>query len=199
MSEDWNEHAENWNDNTDAKHYAEQAFASLATRMDIDIRDPSWQPKRVLDFGCGTGLLSEIISPYVEEVVAVDTSEKMIAVLTKKEIPNVTAIHADILDNHFQHEGNCFSDFDLVYASSVCSFLPNYVSAVDVLTRMLKKGGHFVQWDWQASGDDGFGLTENQISNSLKRARLSSIQVEPAFVIQADGQTMPVLIGAGIW
>ena len=196
MSEDWNEHAEKWDDNSDVKLYAEKAFASLVTRTDI--RDISWNSKRVLDFGCGTGLLAELISPYAKEVVAVDTSEKMIAGLTKKGIPNVTAVHADILDNNFQREGIFFSDFDLVYASSVCSFLPNYGDAVGVLSRTLKQGGHFVQWDWLASDDDDFGLTENQMYSALKRAHFSSIQIEPAFVIQAEGQSMPVLLGAGV-
>ena len=196
MPEDWNKSAENWDDDADVKFYAEQAFASL--NLCINIRDASWKLKRVLDFGCGTGLLAEKVSPYVKEVIAVDTSGKMIAALTKKKIRNVTAIHADILDNSFQHGRNFFSEFDLVYASSVCSFLPSYEHAVTVLTRALRPGGHFVQWDWQASDNDGFGLTENQISNALKRVQLSSILVEPAFEIQADGQAMSVLIGAGV-
>lgn len=196
MPEDWNEHAENWDDDASVKFYARQAFASLNAL--INMRDASWKSKRVLDFGCGTGLLAEKISPYVKEVVAVDTSEKMIAALTRKRIQNATTIHADVLDSDSQHEGNCFSEFDLVYASSVCSFLPSYEHAVVVLTRALKQGGHFVQWDWQASEEDGFGLTVNQISNALERARLNSIRVDPAFTIHADGQTMPVLIGTGV-
>ncbi|MGJ8569507.1 MAG: class I SAM-dependent DNA methyltransferase [Hoeflea sp.] len=197
MSEDWNEHAENWDTNPGVKLYAEKAFASLVTHTDI--RDESWKSKRVLDFGCGTGSLAELISPYVKEVVAVDTSEKMIAGLKEKGLPNVTTVHADILDINFQHERSHLSDFDLVYASSVCSFLCNYEDAVCALARTLKRGGYFMQWDWLASDDDGFGLTENQMSNALKRARFSSFQIEPAFVIQAEGQTMPVLLGVGVW
>ncbi|MDF1671794.1 MAG: class I SAM-dependent methyltransferase [Roseovarius sp.] len=196
MPESWDEHAENWDDDADAKFYAEQTFASLNELLNI--RDTSWKSKRVLDFGCGTGLLAAKIAPHVKKVVAVDTSEKMIAALTRKRIQNVTTIHADVLDSNFQHEGNCLSDFDLVYASSVCSFLTSYEHAVAVLTRALKQGGHFVQWDWQASTEDGFGLTENQISNALTRARLSSVRVQPTFAIHADGQTMPVLIGTGV-
>tara|TARA_R110002020_G_scaffold87061_1_gene214887 strand:+ start:2209 stop:2802 length:594 start_codon:yes stop_codon:yes gene_type:complete len=196
MSDDWDKHAATWDANADARFYAEQAFASLNAL--IKLRDTSWKSKRVLDFGCGTGLLAEKIAPYVKELVAIDTSQRMIAALTKKNIGNVTAIHADFLDSDYQHEGNRFSDFDLVYAASVCSFLPSYEHAVAVLTRALKQGGHFVQWDWQASAEDGFGLTETQFGDALKRARLGSIRVEPAFAIQADGQTMPVLIGSGV-
>ena len=39
---------------------------------------------RVLDFGCGTGLLTEKIAPLVNEIVAIDSSPKMIEVLRKK-------------------------------------------------------------------------------------------------------------------
>ncbi|MCH8334286.1 MAG: class I SAM-dependent methyltransferase [Proteobacteria bacterium] len=37
--------------------------------------------------------------------------------------------------------------FDLVVASSVCSFLPDYNSTLRDLSSALKPGGLFVQWE----------------------------------------------------
>jgi len=39
---------------------------------------------KVLDFGCGTGLLSFFLQPYVGEITGIDTSKGMIEVFDKK-------------------------------------------------------------------------------------------------------------------
>ncbi|WP_299664626.1 methyltransferase domain-containing protein [uncultured Ruegeria sp.] len=196
MTDDWNDYADGWDDNSDVRYYASCAFASLDEHLDISGKN--WRSKRVLDFGCGTGLLAEKIAPHVEEVVAVDTSENMIAVLQAKNLPNVRAVHGDMLAGNVQEVETGFSGFDLICASSVCAFLPDYTGAVAQLAGLLNKGGHFVQWDWQTPGDDGFGLTSHQMKTALEAARLGSIRVEQVFEINSDAQTMPVLMGAGI-
>ncbi len=196
MTDDWNDYADGWDDNDDVRRYASRAFTTLDEHLDI--RGKYWRSKRVLDFGCGTGLLAEKIAPFVEEVVAVDTSENMIAVLQEKQLHNVRAVHGDILAGDVSGLENGFSDFDLICASSVCAFLPDYSGAVAVLAGLLNKGGHFVQWDWHASDDDGFGLTPNQMKAALEAATLGSIRVEQIFEFKSEEQVMPVLIGAGV-
>ena len=196
MTDDWNDYADGWDDNSDVRLYATQAFAALDAR--VDMRGKNWQSSRVLDFGCGTGLLTEKIAPHVMEVVAVDTSDKMIAVLNEKNLRNVRAVHGDVLTGDIRDKGDWFSNFDLICASSVCGFLPDYGGAVTELADLLRKGGLFVQWDWQSSGSDGFGLTKHQIKEALTAAHLSSIRVEQVFEIETDAQTMPVLMGAGV-
>ncbi len=195
MTDSWDDHADGWDGNSAVNLYASQAFASLAAR--VDIADPSWKSKRVLDFGCGTGLLAGKIARHVHELVAVDSSEKMIAVLKGKNLRNVVAVHGDILDDGYRFDGNLLPRFDLIYASSVCGFLPDYENAVTTLTRMLKPGGHFVQWDWQASDDEGGGLSDNRIKTALEKAQLGAVQVGPAFTIMAENTAMPVVMGAG--
>lgn len=196
MTDTWNDHADGWDDNADVKLYADRAFASLVAKAGIC--NAGWTSKRVLDFGCGTGLLAQKVAPYVNELVAVDTSEAMIAVLTDKNIPNVIAVHGDVLATDYQDEADLDSGFDLIYASSVCGFLPDYANAVGAFARLLKPGGYFIQWDWQASDGNDFGLSAEQIRNALQAAELRSIQVEQAFSIEADKQSLPVLIGVGV-
>jgi len=196
MTDTWNEHADGWDNNPDVKFYANQAFASLVAITDIC--GPGWASKRVLDFGCGTGLLAQKVARYVGELIAVDTSEKMIAVLENKHISNVIAVHGDILATDHRCEVDFQSGVDLIYASSVCGFLPDYEGAMLALARLLRPGGRFIQWDWRASDGDDFGLSENRIRNALQTAKFGSIRVEQAFSIETDEQTLPVLIGAGV-
>jgi SAM-dependent methyltransferase len=194
MAEDWNDYADGWDDSSDVRLYADRAFASLVST--VDIRAPVWKSKRVLDFGCGTGLLAEKVAPYVGDLIAVDTSDKMIAVLERKKLDRVTALCGDILDDALRARIGP-SGFDLIYASSVCGFLPDYEKTVVSLARLLKPGGRFVQWDWLASGDDGTGLTMGRIERALGKAGLQSVQAGRAFSMAANGTDLPVLIGVG--
>jgi SAM-dependent methyltransferase len=196
MTDDWNDYADGWDENTDVNHYADLALASLVEQTNI--RAAGWKSKRILDFGCGTGTMAEKVAPYVHEVVAVDTSDKMVAVLKDKGIGNLVALHLDILADDFPDQENWQSSFDLIYASSVCGFLPNYENAVITLGGFLKGGGRFVQWDWLATGETDAGLTEAQVRNALSAAQFNSVSVKQAFTMKTDEQTMPVLTGAGV-
>jgi len=192
MSENWDKHAENWDRQDGVQFYANQAFAALVDH--VNVYGTGWKNKRVLDFGCGTGLLTEKLAPLVGEVIAVDTSQKMIDVLHGKKIRNVTAICADITDLSVKSAAWC-SDFDLIVASSVCGFLPDYEAMVDVLSQLLSVTGYFVQWDWLASGDDGAGLTVDRVSNAFTSANLKCIHIDRAFEIPFGDEKMPVLMG----
>lgn len=193
MSENWDEHAANWDRDERVRFYADQAFLSLIEH--VDGRDNEWRSKRVLDFGCGTGLLSEKLAPLVGEVVAVDTSLNMIDVVRQKKIPNVTPICAGIGDADVASSAAWFSEFDLIVASSVCSFLPSYESTMGVLAQALTSTGYFVQWDWLSSGDDEFGLTSDRVSSAFREAGLKCVYVGSAFSVPFDDGTMPVLMG----
>ncbi len=57
---------------------AEDVFA--AVRGQVSLRDD----RRVLDFGCGTGLLTLLIAPFVRSVTGVDNSPGMLGVLRDK-------------------------------------------------------------------------------------------------------------------
>ncbi len=193
MSENWDEHAKTWDRDEPVRFYADQAFAFLIEQ--VNVRDNQWKSKRILDFGCGTGLLSEKLAPLAREVIAVDTSPNMIDVLRKKEIGNVTAICSDIIDDGAHRSETWFSNFDLIVASSVCSFLPNYELAVEVLSRALNPAGYFVQWDWLSAGEDGFGLTVDRVSNAFNGAGLKCIHLDRAFAVTFGDEEMAVLMG----
>lgn len=57
----------------------------------------SW---RVADLGCGTGNVSEVLAPWVAEVVAVDSSRAMLEAAGRRlgSRPNVRFVHADLGD-----------------------------------------------------------------------------------------------------
>lgn len=58
--------------------------------------------ERVLDVGCGTGRLSEVLSVYVGEVVGIDHDPDSIRLALARGIPNARFLIADITDAHVQ-------------------------------------------------------------------------------------------------
>ena len=88
-----------------------------------------------------------------------------------------------------------FRDFDLIVASSVCGFLPNYELALSYLARTLSASGIFVQWDWLSTNDDESGMTPKRIAKSFGDAGLAALHVGKEFAIRIDGDDLPVVMG----
>ena len=195
MSDDWDRYAAGWDRDEDVRFYADQAFASLVAH--VDVRGADWRHRRVLDFGCGTGLLAEKLAPLVKGVVAVDTSAEMIGELERKQLRNVQAIRADLDDPAIRSAASWFADFDLIVASSVCGFLPHYERTVATLCQALNANGIFVQWDWLASGDGSTGLSLDRVSAALDEAGLEDVLVREVFSMSSDEGRMPVLMATG--
>lgn len=192
MTENWDKHAGTWDRDERVHFYADSAFSSLITH--VNIHDGAWRSKRGLDFGCGTGLLTEKLAPLFGEIIAIDTSQNMIDVLRQKGMPNVTEICADIDDPAVRSAVPWPGGYDLVVASSVCGFLPNYEMTIDVLSQALKVSGYFVQWDWLSSEDEP-GMTMDIISEAFESAGLDNVHVGAAFSVVFDGKEMPVVMG----
>ncbi|MEF1187446.1 class I SAM-dependent methyltransferase, partial [Vibrio sinaloensis] len=79
MATSWDDIAADWDKDKSTGEYANKAFESLSGIINI-------QGARVLDFGCGTGLLCQKLSPLAKEIVALDSSEAMIEQLDRKEL-----------------------------------------------------------------------------------------------------------------
>jgi len=189
-SNEWDKSAQGWDDDTSARAYAAAAFTSLQSVMqDADLR---LDGANVIDFGCGTGLLTERLVAAGATVEAVDTSPAMLDVLNAK-----------IVEHHWVNVGTSTAlplerfTFDLVVCSSVCSFLDDYPATIGELATRLRSDGLFVQWDWERADQDSNGLTRNEILIALDGAGLLDITVSAAFTVEVNGQPMTPLIGHG--
>jgi 2-polyprenyl-3-methyl-5-hydroxy-6-metoxy-1,4-benzoquinol methylase len=192
MTQDtWNEFAAEWDTRADTRLYSEQAFASWERKAAPLVSDLA--NSRVLDFGCGTGLLSEKLAPICGHIVAVDTAAAMIDVLQAKvmdkHIGNITPLVAAI-DAETIRENSEFSEkFDLIVASSVCGFLPDYNLTLRDLSSALNLGGLFVQWDWLNE------MPIERIRNAYKASGLIDLGVEEVFAMTMDNESVPVVMG----
>lgn len=190
---EWDDFAAGWDSNDDVRMYAEYAFDSWAQIVAPLV--PDLPNCRILDFGCGTGLLTEKLAPLCKQIVAVDTSESMIYILRQKaidsSIDNITALQIDVNATTINEREELARKFDLIVASSVCSFLPNYKATLGDLTSILDPGGCFVQWDWLAD------MPADRIRSAFKESGLVTHSIEEAFSVNTEEESLAVVMGIG--
>ena len=189
MSDSWDDYAEGWDTDSDVIRFADEAFKSLSNIINLD-------NLRVLDFGCGTGLLTERLSSLVSSIVALDPSEKMITVLKTKHLPNVETILGYISRDFIKDHNEFSAKFDLVVASSVCGFLPNYEEILRLIKTLLTQNGPFVQWDWMSTGKDSdFGLSKQNISDSFRSVGLTVSEIILPFSFETEKGNAQIIMG----
>jgi SAM-dependent methyltransferase len=101
-------------------------------------------PKRLMDFGCGTGMSLSLLADVfeAEQVVGLDTSEESLAVARESvgSRPVQLAVPADYLPHQ---------DLDLVFCNGVFHHIPEpeRPAAMNYVYRCLRQGGVFAMWE----------------------------------------------------
>lgn len=185
----WDDYAEGWDSNPEVITYSNRAFQSLTDAIDCS-------DARILDFGCGTGLLTEKLSTQASAVVAIDPAAKMISVLNDKQLQNVVTIQAELTQQLIDHNKHLQTRFDLIVASSALAFVRDYKQTLLLLKQLLTDNGRLVQWDWlRENGDDGIGFTREDIANTFQDIGFADIQVTTPFSLGTGENSMEVVMG----
>ncbi|MPW36282.1 class I SAM-dependent methyltransferase [Vibrio sp. B1Z05] len=188
MVHNWDDYATEWEANPATAQFSDLVFAELQALHSL-------KGANVLDFGCGTGLLSQKMAPLARSIVALDASEAMIEELDKKTLANVEPV-VDYLTRGLVAQHPAFrKQFDLVVASSVCGFVASFQETATIIHSLLDEQGIFVHWDWLSDDAEG-GLTQESAHSMLHSAGFTDIEISIPFEItMADGTSQPVLMG----
>ncbi len=129
-------------------------------------------------------------------VVAIDTSPKMIAVLQSKNLSNVSTLSEPLALDLIKNNPIFINKFNIVVASSVFSFLPNYEATLQLLKSLLATDGLLVQWDWLSpESDPDFGLSEITIEKTLIDTGFKQIVITKPFSLTFEKGNRPVVMG----
>ena len=94
----------------------------------------------VLDFGCGTGLISLEIADNVKLIQAIDISSKMIEIAKNKasirKIQNIDFSHSTIFDEKYKS-----GSFDVILAFYILHLLEDNQKTIERINDLLKPGG----------------------------------------------------------
>lgn len=91
----------------------------------------------ILDLGCGTGYLTNLIAESGADVLGIDSSIEMI----KQARLKYPAIKFDVMDaTNFTFE----KKFDAVFSNAVLHWIPEKEKVVECIFNCLKQGGRFV-------------------------------------------------------
>ncbi|WP_394170712.1 class I SAM-dependent DNA methyltransferase [Saccharospirillum alexandrii] len=192
MDDSWDKYADGWDSNPAVIAYADNAYHALRNTLDPD----GW---RILDFGCGSGLLTERLSDSASSIVALDPSQKMIETLDAKHLKDVVTIASELDQNVILNNSHLASTFDLIVASSALAFVSDYTETLKLLKQVLRRGGYLVQWDWyKKEGDEGYGFTEQQVQLAMTEAGFSTVSTSIPFSMKGEGSTLDVIMGVAI-
>lgn len=146
----------------------------------------------VLDFGCGTGLLTLSLRPHVRSVTAVDSSRGMLDVLEGKiraqGIGNVTTRLVDL-----EQGGTLDGQFDLVVSSMTFHHIADVENVLCALAAVTKPGGTVAIADLDKDGgkfhetNEGvlhFGFDRCRMKKHFGDAGLVSVRNRTAAIVQ---------------
>ncbi|MDD2852467.1 MAG: class I SAM-dependent methyltransferase [Desulfuromonadaceae bacterium] len=159
---------------------------SLASSMDA------------MDFGCGTGLLTLKLQPFVRTVTGIDSSQGMLDVLKNKAahlgVANVTALHRD-LDKGDVLDGR----FHLVTSSMTFHHVQDIRNLLTALYKIVLPGGYIAIADLDLDDgkfhEDSTGVFHNGFDRTWLQHIFSEVGFSDVVSSTASSITKPVVEG----
>lgn len=183
---DFNKDAATWDENPGRIKAANDIADALLKEI------PLTSAMRVLDFGCGTGLLTLRLGPLVGSVVGVDSSAGMLDVLhakiLKSNIQNIKTWNLDL-----ERGDDLGGEYDLVVSSMTLHHIRDIESLLSRLYKVLAINGCLCIADLDLDNgqfhDDNtgvfhFGFGREMLRSAFSRTGLDDIRVFDAAEIK---------------
>ena len=192
LRKDFDKEAAQWDANAFRVKLATDISAAI-------IREVRPTPElNVLDFGCGTGLVTLALQPLVKSITGADSSQGMLDTLNSKiaaqQLANVRTQFVD-----FEHGQHVDGGYDLIVSSMVTHHVPDTLALFCEWHRLLLPGGRVSFADLDS--EDGFfhndntgvfhlGFDRGHLRSLLEQAGFADIRDTTATVIskEIDGQ-----------
>lgn len=136
---------------------------------------PNLNQKNGFEYGCGTGLLSFNLQPYLKEITLGDNASGMLSVVEQKineaQISNMTPVLVDLAQDEVGNDRK----FDLIYTLMTLHHIIDIDKVFDAFVKMLNPSGYVVIVDLDEEDGsfhgEGFighnGFNQNKLAEKL--------------------------------
>ncbi len=157
-----------------ANDVADAIIKTMDLRKDMDM----------LDFGCGTGLVTLRLQPYVRTITGLDSSKGMLGILEGKIAQlGLENVKTEFVD--FETGGSIKGEYDLIISSMTVHHVPDTAALFRMWYGLLKPEGKICFADLDT--EDGsfhsdntgvfhFGFNREELKNLLNEARFSEVR-----------------------
>lgn len=194
MTDRFNHAAADWDKGDTRQKIAQAVFQTITSRIAL------LNHMEILDFGCGTGLLSFKIAPMVRSVTGVDLSEKMLEQLEAKNTPH---LHVTPLCRNIVKE-----PVDKTFNGIVSSMAMHHVEDLDALFKTfracLKRDGFVAIADLEAEdgtfhthGNEGvhhFGFERETLRKIMEEAGFANVRFHDACTVDKESGKYPIFL-----
>lgn len=155
---------------------------SFTTDAMLALIPPTWT---IADLGCGSGILSNALSPFIKQVIGVDSSEPML-IAAQQRTEHTTNI--ELRKGELTALPIADSAIDATLCVIVLSYIEDTAAAISEMARVLKPGGRVIIVDLLAHNREPFrrqmgqvhsGFTTEQLAELFERAGLIDIACRP--------------------
>ncbi|MGQ9455556.1 MAG: class I SAM-dependent DNA methyltransferase [Armatimonadota bacterium] len=195
--------AQTWDQNQQRKLLAEAVLAGILKRVPVNPQTD------VMDYGCGTGMLTLELAPKVRSVLAADISDGMLSVLREKiKANNISNIKTILLD--LQTDELVEQKFNLIVSNMTMHHVREVPRVIAKLAAALLPRGWLCVADLESepgnfhadkTGVEHFGFAPSTVKQMFEQAGLQNITVETVFVMRRDvgGETrkFPIFLASG--
>jgi ubiquinone/menaquinone biosynthesis C-methylase UbiE len=195
----FDEQAATWDDDP-----AKVERADVVARV---IRDtvPLDRSTRMLEYGAGTGLVTQALRDAVGPVTLVDTSAGMREVIERK-IASGAINGARVWDVDLSTERAPDEDFDLVVTVMALHHVPDEEAVLERFADLLVDGGHVCIVDLEkedgsfhgADFDGHHGFDRAELGTNLERAGFADVAFQHCHDMIRDGVSYPLFLATGV-
>ena len=195
MSTNFDERAATWDD--------DPAKVERAAQVAVAIRDvvPLDASTRMLEYGAGTGLVTQALRDRVGPVTLVDTSAGMREVMENK-IASGAITDARVWDVDLATDPAPDERFDLVVTVMALHHIHDLEPVLSGFAQLLDEGGHLCIVDLEEEDGsfhpDGFdghhGFNRAALEHDLAIAGFADVRFRPCSDVVRDGVTYPLFL-----
>lgn len=189
---------------TKAQDWDQQQTQRLLSQAIGEVMSSLWAPPMqkpvILDFGAGTGLLTEQMMPLAHHVIALDTSPAMLAQLRQKtDLSHKVSVYCqDILQQPLAET------FDVIVSAMALHHVANTAALLKAFAAQLSPGGQILLADLDAEAGDfhppeaegvcHHGFDRVHLQHHIEQAGFERVQWVTAHTIHKAGKAYPIFV-----